>query len=137
MANKNSMLVRKTAKLTYDFSVDGATTSAVSMTPSQSDLIPIGATVVGVVIDVTTGVAGPTTVLVTGGGVTLVGSQTIINNQFDTAGVFRIDRAGNSGTSSTAGYIPIKATSTAALAVTFTTSVTSAGKFSLYVDYLL
>jgi len=127
----NQFLTKRVAKLTYSFATDGG--AQATITPSITADIPLGAIVTNVVFEGATMTGGGgCTVAVTGGGVTLVGAQTLANNAVNGTAITHMLRAGQA---STAPYLPIKATSTASLKVVIGTAEATGGGFTAFVEY--
>jgi len=137
MANEKTR--KRVAKATYDFSVDGGAVSTI--TPAITEIIPTGAIVTDVIIDMTTALTsgGSATVAVTAGGVTIQGAVDYNQLPYSGTGLGHVLRAGASGATgvTTALYLPIKTTSDAAIKVAIATAALTAGKFNVFVEYTL
>lgn len=133
-----SLQKKYVAKAVYDFSVDGGGDPG-AITLADSEVIPLGALIVDVRCNVTTIVTGGVNaaVAITGGGVTLKASETIALSEWDATGIIDVIRAGNAGATGTAKYIPIEATSSAAIGVTSATAALTAGVVEIFVEYYL
>lgn len=132
-----SQNVKRVAKATYSFAVDGGAVSTI--TPSVTDVIPQGAIVTDVTIQVSTLCTGGggCTVAITGGGLTLVAAETLANNVLNATGVVRMIAAGNAGVTSTAPYISQLASSSATIKVVVGTTAVTAGVFNVFVEYVI
>lgn len=131
----NQLVTKRVAKCRYSFSADGGVVGTIQ--PQVTDVIPVNAIITRVTVDCITAVTGSSsTVAITGGGVTLVGAQTLATNKLDAdTTVSDLLRAGAIVTS--LGYLPIKATSSAPLKVVVAVGALTAGVFDLYVEYSL
>ena len=138
MANPTNDLghSKKIAKATYDFSTAGGAISAIKV--PGADIVPSGAIITDVKVKVRTIVTGGggATIALTAGGVTIKAAETIANCVYDGTGIVDVIRAGNGGSTGTAKYIPITATSSAAIGVTVAVAALTAGVFDVYVEYL-
>ena len=123
------------AQATYDFAVSGGAVSTITLPGYHS--IPINGLITNVRVDVQTIVtsAGAAEIALTAGGVTLKAAETIANCEYDATGLVDVIRAGNAGATGTAKYIPIKATSTAGIAIAITVAALTAGKLNVWVEY--
>lgn len=130
----NQLVQKRLAKMTYAFSTDGGVASTIL--PAITDVIPAGAIITRVIFEGNTMTGGGgCTVAVTGGGVTIVGAQTLATNVVNGTAVTDMLRAGAIVTG--LGYIPIKATATAPLKVVIGSADATAGGFTAWVEYSL
>lgn len=127
----------KIAKATYDFSTAGGAIGTITI--PFADIVPNGAIVTDVKLNsrtiVTSG--GAATIALTAGGVTLKAAETIANSVLNATGIVDVIRAGNAGSTGTAKYVPIVATSSAAIGVTVAVAALTAGVFDIYVYYTI
>lgn len=133
-----SQTVKKIAKVTYSFIVDGGAISTI--TPFITDYIPSGAIITNVIFSTGTALTsgGAATVAVTGGGVTLVAAQTLTNNMLDTLNIVALMKAaGNAGASSTVPYIAKLTTSRTQIQVVVAVATLTAGTVDIYVEYMI
>lgn len=137
MANEFSRI--RVAKATYDFSVDGGSSTIGTLILASTEEIPSGAIITDVKLNCRTIVTsgGAATIALTGGGVTLKAAESIANSVLNGTGLVDVIRAGNSGSTGTAKYIPIAATSNAKIGITVGTADLTAGVFDIYVTYFI
>lgn len=131
----NNLIQKRIAKMTYSFAVDGGTFSATPITPSVTDVIPLGSIINDVTIDCTTACTGTgATIVITGGGITLCGStpMAISSAPFTAATMGHVSAV---GAITTAPYLTQKASANAPIKVTIGTANLTAGVFNVYVDY--
>jgi len=119
-----------TAKATYDFSTDTGATGA--RTLAISEVIPNDAIIVACYTHCKTACTsgGAAEIAITAGGVTLSPATVITNNAYDTATQVT-DHTGLLN-----GDLGAQATSSAAISITPSVAVLTAGKFDIYVDYI-
>jgi hypothetical protein len=128
---------KRIAKATYDFSTAGGAVGAIIL--PDADVLPSGAIVTDVkaVVRTTVTSGGAATIALTAGGVTLKAAETIANSVYNGTGIVDVIRAGNGGSTGTAKYVPISATSSAAIGITVATAALTAGVVDFYVEYLV
>lgn len=136
----NDFTVQHVAKMTYNVPTDGGTTAAGAITPAVSEVVPVGAIITGVLIQPLTNfttTSSPTMVL-SAGGVTISGSTPIASNATGlTTGGQDASWFSRVGAVTTAPYLPVKATSNGPITVTVGTADMTAGKFNVYVFYVI
>lgn len=136
MATQDIRNSKKIAKATYTFATDGGAVAALNL--ADTDMIPSGAIITDVKLNcgtiVTSG--GAAQIAITGGGVTLKAAETIANSVLNATGIVDVIRAGNAGSTGTAKYIPIVATSSAPIGITVSVAALTAGVFDIIVEYV-
>lgn len=134
----NEFTHKRVAKLVYDFASDSTLGVAGTLVPVSADVIPIGAVITKAIFigaTMTSANANNATIAITGGGVTIIGAQTLTTQVLLGTAVTDMLRAGAIVTG--LGYIPIVATSTAPLAITSAVSTITGGGFTCLVEYIL
>lgn len=119
----------RVAKATYNFAVDGGLVSTI--TPVTSEIVPLGAIVKAVYTDALTATTsgGSATVAINAGGTTLVAAGTLAANSL--SGTLKVSQT-LSG-SATA----IKTAANGFITVTVAVAALTAGKFDVYVEYMI
>jgi hypothetical protein len=127
----NQFLTQRVAVMTYSAATDAKTGT---ITPAITASIPINAIITNVIVEGNTLVgAANAEIAITGGGVTLVGAQTLANNAVNGTAITNLLRDGQVRT---AEYLPIKASATAPLRVVQSVAALQTGGFTVYVEYL-
>jgi hypothetical protein len=125
------------AKASYDFTVVGGAVATITL--PNADIIPNGAIITKVMVDMKTALTsgGSATVVINGGGITIAGATPAAYGSAPFNGTVPAVIGQSTGLTVTAPYIPQVATSSAPITLTVGTAALTAGKFDIYIDYTI